>query len=103
MKENILHLVSGECFFVCRKNGNLLLMVGGAGVYLLMNSPEQQVLGWVMVATGILFLLLTILYYVARIGRKRHKPDCIDCTFLPDDCDPFHDCDLLPDCNCNCD
>ncbi|HZG13623.1 MAG TPA: hypothetical protein VE710_01270 [Candidatus Bathyarchaeia archaeon] len=80
---------------------SLSLALGGAGVYLFMNSPEQNVLAIAFIAAGVLLLLLTILYYVSRKRRKRGKSDCIDCHYidLPVNC---IDCDGKPDCDCDC-
>ncbi len=76
-------------------------ILGGAGGYLLINSPEQQVLGWSLIGGGVLLLLLTIFFYLAQRGKKRGRNDCLDCSYmdLPVNC---FDCDGKPDCDWNC-
>ncbi|WP_134685838.1 hypothetical protein [Brevibacillus migulae] len=79
----------------------LSLTLGGAGVYLWVNSPEQKGLAIGLMAGGILLFLLTILFYLTRKRRKRGKNDCLDCNYvdIPINC---IDCDGKPDCDCDC-
>lgn len=82
--------------------GSMILC--GSGIYLLLETPEKSLLGWILVSLGLLLFLLTIYYYAKR--RKDKRSDvCGDCaTYTPDcgilpDCDGKPDCDCMPDCS----
>lgn len=69
------------------------MTLSGSGLYLLLETPEKYLLGWILVGLGFLLLIETIYYYATR-----KKDKCADCAYMSIGSGEL-DCDSTPDCS----